>query len=73
MNNKEVDFVAEKAGERMYLQVAYLLNNENVLHREFDNLAAIRDHYPKYVITLDDVNFGNREGIMHKQAWEFID
>lgn len=73
MDKKEINFIAEKEGERIYIQVAYLLSTPEITQREFGNLAAVPDHYPKYVITLDDVNLGNQQGIMHKQAWEFVE
>jgi predicted AAA+ superfamily ATPase len=43
-----------------------------VVEREFGNLEQIADHYEKMVISLDDVNLGNRRGIKHINAWEFI-
>jgi uncharacterized protein len=52
--NKEVDFIAEKKGERIYVQVAYLLINEDTIKREFGNLLAINDNYSKYVVTMDE-------------------
>ncbi len=73
IGTNEIDFVAEKEKHREYLQVAYLLPDEKVMKREFGNLELIKNNYPKYVITLDDINLGNRNGIIHKNAWEFID
>ena len=70
---KEIDFIAEKGDERIYLQVAYQLYNEEVIEREFNNLENIKDNYRKYVITLDDISLGNRKGIRHKLAWEWIE
>ena len=52
---KEIDFMAERNGERVYVQVAYQLTDENVIQREFGNLADIPDNYPKYVVTLDEI------------------
>jgi predicted AAA+ superfamily ATPase len=69
----EVDILAEKNDERLYCQAAYLLADENVVEREFRSLKAIPDNYPKYVVSMDKVNLGNKEGIRHVQAWEFID
>ncbi|MCH5240517.1 MAG: ATP-binding protein, partial [Muribaculaceae bacterium] len=51
----EVDFVATKNNERIYIQVAYLLSTEDTIKREFGNLKAIKDHYPKIVVTMDPV------------------
>jgi predicted AAA+ superfamily ATPase len=58
--------------EKKYIQVCYLLADEAVVEREFGNLARIDDHYEKLVISLDDVNMGNRAGIAHINAWDFI-
>lgn len=71
ISGKEVDFVADKKGERKYIQVTYLLSDENVINREFGNLGLIKDNYEKLVISLDDVNMGNRAGIKHLCAWDF--
>jgi predicted AAA+ superfamily ATPase len=68
--NREIDFVAEKNGIRKYIQVAYLLNGEDVIKREFGNLEAINDNYEKMVISLDDICLGNVNGILHRRAWE---
>ena len=51
---KEIVFVAIRDQERVYIQVAYLLNSEKVVEREFGNLADIKDNYPKYVISMDE-------------------
>ncbi len=51
---KEIDFVAIRDQERVYIQVAYLLNSEKVVEREFGNLADIKDNFPKYVISMDE-------------------
>lgn len=52
--DKEIDFVALRNEERIYVQVAYLLNSENTIKREFGNLSSIPDNYPKYVVSMDD-------------------
>lgn len=67
---EEVDFILEKGQERKYLQVTYLLQEENNMDREFGSLEKIRDSYEKIIISLDDVSFGNRNGIKHLCAWE---
>src|SRR5690554_7637637 len=53
--NKEIDFIAQKSGEKIYVQVAYMLTNEETINREFGNLLEIRDNYPKYVVTMDEM------------------
>lgn len=72
LRDKEIDFIAEKNDVKKYIQVCYLLADESVVEREFGNLEQITDHYEKIVISLDDVNLGNRKGIRHINAWEFI-
>lgn len=52
-NNKEIDFIAQRAGNKIYVQVAYLLTNEQTIAREFGNLLSIPDNFPKYVVTMD--------------------
>ena len=49
----EIDFVAEKGGKTIYMQVCYLLADENTIAREFGNLLKIHDNYPKYVVSMD--------------------
>ncbi|MCP4219334.1 MAG: ATP-binding protein, partial [bacterium] len=73
LNNREIDFIAEKDNAKVYIQVCYLLADENVVKREFGNLQGINDNFEKLVISLDDVNMGQREGIKHVNAWEFVD
>lgn len=60
----EIDFVAEKQGEMIYIQVALTLNDEKTLQREFGNLKKIHDNYPKYVITMDEYSGNTHEGIL---------
>lgn len=67
----EVDFIANKNGVVNYIQVAYLLADDKVVKREFGAFDAIDDNYPKYVITLDKVNF-SQEGIIHKNMLDFL-
>lgn len=65
----EIDFVLQKKDEQKYVQVAYLLSDNNVIEREFGNLKRIKDNFEKIVITLDDIPLGNKEGIKHFCAW----
>ena len=62
----EIDFVAEKSGSTIYIQVAYLLADEKTMEREFGNLMKIQDNHPKYVISMDSiVRPQNYNGITH--------
>ena len=67
----EVDFIVTRDAEVNYIQVAYLLSDDRVIEREFGAFAAIDDNYPKYVISLDRVNF-SREGIIHRNMIDFL-
>lgn len=61
----EIDFIATKTEEKIYIQVTYLLESEKVINREFGAFEEIKDNYPKYVLSLDNTNF-SRQGIIHK-------
>ncbi len=67
----EIDFVAVKGQEKEYYQVAYYLYDQTVVDREFGALLKIEDNYPKYVISMDKMNF-SQEGIIHKNAIAFL-
>jgi predicted AAA+ superfamily ATPase len=72
-NNKEIDFVAIKNNETTYFQVALLLDNEKTIEREFGNLLEVKDNYPKYVITMDTLNYRNTyKGIIHLSISDFL-
>jgi len=73
LGTAEIDFVAEKDGKTIYIQVAYLLVDENTIQREFGNLLKIGDNYPKYVVTLDKYNAGkNYNGIIQMHLKDFL-
>ena len=67
----EVDFVALKDGKKEYYQVAYYLYDQRVIEREFGVYANIPDNYPKYVISMDKMDF-SREGAIHLNAIKFL-
>jgi len=71
VGDKEVDFVALKHGEKLYVQVAYLIASEETAKREFSPLLDIRDNYPKYVVSLDELSMG-RDGIKHMNVRDFL-
>jgi hypothetical protein len=70
VNGKEIDFVAVKEQRRIYIQVAYLLAEEQTIEREFGELEKIKDNYEKFVVSLDDIQLPDRNGIKHCQAWK---
>lgn len=69
--NSEVDFVAVKGQEKAYYQVAYFLMDQTVIDREFGAYAGIADNYPKYVLSMDKMDF-SRDGIIHKNVIKFL-
>lgn len=69
--NKEIDFVCDKSGEKLYIQVAYLLASEETVCREFGAYDTIRDNYPKYVLSMDEFNM-SRNGIKHCNIRDFL-
>ena len=67
----EIDFIAEKQGKKIYIQVAYLLANEETIKREFSVYNFVKDSYPKYVVSMDDLDF-SQNGIIHKNIKDFL-
>lgn len=72
LETKEIDFVAEKQGEKFYVQVAYKLESEQTIEREFATLLSIEDQYPKYVVTMDELWKGSVEGVKHMHIRDFL-
>ena len=72
LNNQEIDFIAQKQNYKLYIQVAYKLESEQTIRREFSPLQAILDNYPKYVITMDEFWQGNLDGIIHWHIADFL-
>lgn len=70
--DKEIDFIGEKNGEKLYVQVALKIDNEKTAEREFGNLLKIQDNYPKIVITEDTFNGNSYEGIQHYPIRQFL-
>ncbi|MCI5690219.1 MAG: ATP-binding protein [Clostridiales bacterium] len=68
---KEIDFVCEKHGEKLYVQVIYLLASEETTSREFGAYDGIRDNFPKYVVSLDEFDM-SRDGIKHRNIRDFL-
>jgi len=72
LDKKEVDFVAEKDGSRTYIQVAYLIKDEETRNREFGNLLDIPDNYRKLVVSMDELAGGEYKGIKHLNIRNFL-
>ena len=67
----EIDFIATKTNEKIYFQVAYLLADDKVIQREFGAFKDVNDNYPKYVLSLDKVDF-SKNGIIHKNIIDWL-
>lgn len=68
----EIDFVAQKGGNRIYIQVAYLLIEQETIDREFGVLKKLNDNFPKYVLTMDNLPQSNNDGIIRMNIVEFL-
>lgn len=73
LGDKEIDFVGDKNGAKIYVQVCLTIIDESTANREFGNLLKIEDNYPKYVITLNDILIGQgKDGIIQKNLIDFL-
>ena len=73
LHKAEIDFVAERQGSTVYIQVCYMLASEDTVEREFGNLRMIKDSHPKYVVSMDRM-YGdtNVDGIRHLHLRDFL-
>ena len=71
LKDREIDFIAQKNDRIFYYQVAYLLTDEKTREREFGVYKSIEDNFPKYVLSMDRVDFG-RDGVIHKNIVDFL-
>ena len=71
-SNGEIDFIAEKQGDKIYVQVTKEIKSEETEQREYSRLLEIRDNYPKYLLTTDDFAGGNYEGIKTMHIADFL-
>ena len=73
LGTSEIDFIAERNGITIYVQVTFMLIDENTINREFGNLLKIGDNYRKYVVTMDEYNSGsNYSGIEQVHLKDFL-
>ena len=71
INGKEIDFIAEKQGNKEYYQIAYIMESKETRDREFSSLLLVKDQYPKYVLTMDKQDFST-SGVVHKNIIDFL-
>ena len=72
LNGLEVDFIAEKQGFKVYIQVAYLLDSEKTREREFRVLQKIKDNHPKFLLSMDNLPLSNNAGIIRMNLIDFL-
>ena len=68
----EIDFIAQRQGEKIYVQVTQEIRSEKTERREYDRLLEIRDNYPKYVLRTDEFAGGNYKGIKSMHVADFL-
>jgi predicted AAA+ superfamily ATPase len=71
LDTQEIDFAAEKQGKIIYVQVAHILADKKTQEREFGNLLKINDNFPKYVVSMDEVDM-SQKGIVHLNVKDFL-
>jgi len=64
----EIDFIAQKQGERLYIQVCYLISDEKVRSREIRPFSKIKDNYPKYLLTMDSIPESSEGGFLRPKS-----
>jgi len=72
LDNDEIDFVATKQNQKLYVQVTQEINSEKTERREYDRLMELKDNYPKYVLRTDAFTGGNYEGIKTMHVADFL-
>ena len=72
IKDKEIDFVATKQNEKIYVQVTQEIKSEKTQKREYEQLLEIKDNYPKYVVLTDDFAGGNYQGIKTMHITDFL-
>lgn len=72
LNTTEIDFVAQKQNERLYIQVTKEIREQETEIREYERLLSIHDNYPKYVLRTDEFAAGNYEGIRTMHVADFL-
>ena len=72
LDTKEIDFVAIKADQKLYIQATAEIKSAGTEKREYENLLSIQDNYPKYVLRLDEFASGNHEGVLTMNITDFL-
>ena len=70
--NGEIDFIATRQNDKLYIQITKEIKSEETEKREYDRLLEINDNYPKYVLRTDDFAGGNYQGIKTMHVADFL-
>ena len=70
--NGEIDFIATRQNDKLYIQITKEIKSEKTEKREYDRLLEINDNYPKYLLTTDDFAGGNYQGIKTMHIADFL-
>ena len=70
--NGEIDFIATRQNDKIYIQITKEIKSEKTEKREYDRLLEINDNYPKYLLTTDDFAGGNYQGIKTMHIADFL-
>jgi predicted AAA+ superfamily ATPase len=73
VGTREVDFICDRRGERIYIQVSYIMPDRETVEREFSVLEEIKDNHPKYVISMDPIHIKRESGIKHLNLMTFLE
>ena len=71
VDDKEIDFVATRQNDKIYVQVSYILASESAIEREFGVYSLVCDNWPKYVVSMDELDM-SRDGIKHMNIMDFL-
>lgn len=71
LDNYEIDFIAEKGADKVYIQVCYILSGESTIEREYRSLLKIGDQFPKYIVSMDRLDM-SKEGVKHRNIIDFL-
>lgn len=72
LDDREIDFIGEKNKTKIYVQVSFKMESQSTIDREFAPLLEIKDNFPKYVVTMDELWSDNIEGIKHVHIADFL-
>jgi predicted AAA+ superfamily ATPase len=72
LDDREIDFIAERQQERTYIQVCLTLESPETIEREFSALERVPDNHPKLVLSLDEYQRVSRRGVRHENLREWL-